>query len=96
MKPQIINRLIAFSIGLVIITMGLIFGLMIANHQVREYKRECRNYKEAACILNDICRQAIDNQDLDQPGFEDMYYDTVDNLDCYKVHIDKEFIDSLY
>ena len=47
---------------------------------------------EVACILNDICHMAMDYEfeslrDRDgihmYAGFEDLYYDTIQNLDCY-------------
>lgn len=47
---------------------------------------------EVACILNDICHMAMDYEseslrDGDgihmYAGFEDLYYDTIQNLDCY-------------
>lgn len=49
---------------------------------------------EVACILNDICHMAMDYEseslrDGDgihmYAGFEDLYYDTIQNLDCYGV-----------
>jgi hypothetical protein len=34
---------------------------------------------QAACILNDCCRNMIDNIGLEA---EEIYYDYIDNLDC--------------
>lgn len=47
---------------------------------------------EVACILNDICHMAIDYEyefrddegGLYQ-GFEELYYDVIQNLDCYGI-----------
>ena len=52
---------------------------------------------EVACILNDICHMAMDYEDEYwreavetgdfsshlYAGFEDLYYDIIQNLDCY-------------
>ena len=37
-----------------------------------------KNY-QAACVLNDCCRNMVDNLGVDA---EEIYYDYVDNLDC--------------
>lgn len=36
---------------------------------------------QAACVLSDICRLALDEPYLDAPGFEDLYWDYILNLD---------------
>ena len=36
---------------------------------------------QAACILSDICRMALDDPYLDNGGFEDLYWDYILNLD---------------
>lgn len=36
---------------------------------------------QAACVLSDICRIALDDPYLDAPGFEDLYWDYILNLD---------------
>lgn len=53
---------------------------------------------QVACVLSDICRMAMDyeseswKESLETgdefhmyAGFEDLYYDTIQNLDCYGV-----------
>ena len=37
-----------------------------------------KNY-QAACVLNDCCRNMVDNIGVDA---EEIYYDYIDNLDC--------------
>ena len=37
-----------------------------------------KNY-QAACVLNDCCRNMVDNIGADA---EEIYYDYIDNLDC--------------
>ena len=41
---------------------------------------------EAACILSDICRMQMDYHD-EYGGFEELYWETLDNLDCREYHI---------
>lgn len=39
-----------------------------------------KNY-QAACVLNNICNNMIENIGTDA---EEIYYDAIDNLDCHK------------
>ena len=41
-----------------------------------------------ACVLSDICRIALDDPNLDRPGFEDLYWDVIDNLDIENISAD--------
>lgn len=50
---------------------------------------------EAACILSDICRIYMDSHD-DNGEFEELYYDVLDNLDCYNTHLTKEELQNNY
>ena len=50
---------------------------------------------EAACILSDICRYQLDYHDEDGE-FEELYYEVLDNIDCYNVTITKEELHQNY
>lgn len=52
-------------------------------------------YRQAARILSDVCHMSLDDENLDQSGFEERYYDVLDNLDCYDLAIDKDFVEHL-
>lgn len=86
---------ITFEQALMMLVLGLIgccIGLILcfaAEHQKRV------EYEQAACMLSDICHASLDSEYLDHPGFEDRYYGMLDNLDCYNVCIDREFVESL-
>lgn len=43
------------------------------------YNEHEKDY-QAACILSDCCRNMVDNIGTDA---EEIYYDYIDNLDCY-------------
>lgn len=58
-----------------------------------EYQQHVKDY-EAACILSDICRMQLDYSESSE--FEERYFDTIDNLDCYPLHITKEEIHHNY
>lgn len=67
---------------------AILLGVSIVSYNIGRYQN-IKDY-EAACILSDICRNALDYDILDKPGFEDLYYGVLDNLDCYDSHITKE------
>lgn len=71
----------------------LLVGCMVSYHLGRQSRQ--KDY-EAACILSDICRNALDYDILDKPGFEDLYYGVLDDLDCYNTHITKEELHNNY
>ena len=50
---------------------------------------------EAACILSDICRYQLDYHDEDGE-FEELYYDVLDNLDCYGTSVTREEVHTNY
>ena len=73
----------------------LIVGCMVSYQVGRniEYSNHVKDY-EAACILSDICRMQLDYSDSSE--FEERYFDTIDNLDCFNLHITREEIHSNY
>lgn len=46
-------------------------------------------------MLSTLCKTALQHEDLDATSFEELYYDTVDNLDCHGLSIDRDFIEDL-
>ena len=63
---------------------GMLIGYSLLPQRVIIERCEVDHSKDyqAACILSDICRTALDDEDLDAAGFEDLYWDTILNLDC--------------
>ena len=71
---------------------GVIVGMAIVLHKEHTSRVQ---YEEAACVLSDVCHFSLDDEYLDAPGFEDRYYDVLDNLDCHDMHITREFVEHL-
>lgn len=60
------------------------------------YQKDLQSEKDyqAACVLNDCCRNMIDNIGVDA---EEIYYEYIDNLDCNpKLIIDQEDMKRYY
>ena len=73
----------------------LLVGCMVS-YQVGRSERTTQNRKDyqAACILSDCCRNMIDNLGVDA---EEIYYEYVDNLDCYgNIIVTKEDMKNYY
>ena len=49
--------------------------------RVQEQEKSIKDY-QAACVLNDCCRNMVDNIGVDA---EEIYYEYIDNLDCDSV-----------
>ena len=71
---------------------GVIVGLVIIIGV--EHTKHVQ-YEQAACILSDVCSFSLESDCLDLPGFEDRYYDALDNLDCHDMTIDRKFVEQL-
>ena len=46
--------------------------------RLHEQEKSIRDY-QAACVLSDVCHYMVDNIGVDA---EEIYFDTIDNLDC--------------
>jgi len=46
--------------------------------RLHEQEQSIKDY-QAACILSDVCHYMVDNIGVDA---EEIYWDTIDNLDC--------------
>lgn len=46
--------------------------------RLHEQEKSIKDY-QAACVLSDCCRNMVDNLGTDA---EEIYFDTIDNLDC--------------
>lgn len=78
-------------------SLALVIGIALCSLFSNCYSnRQATRYKEAACVLSTICKTALQHKDLDATSFEELYYDTVDNMDCYGLSIDKDFIEDLH
>ena len=69
MKKNLISAALVIMAGVA----GYSFG--ISNRDAQSEK----NY-QAACILNDACHNMMDNIGVEA---EEIYYEYIDNLDCY-------------
>lgn len=59
----------------------LFAGLIVLAYmvgRVHEHEKSVKDY-QAACVLNDVCHYMMDNIGTDA---EEIYFDTIDNLDC--------------
>ena len=54
----------------------LVLAYMVG--RVQEQTNGIKDY-QAACVLNDCCRNMVDNIGVDA---EEIYFDYIDNLDC--------------
>ena len=54
----------------------LVLAYMVG--RVHEQENGIKDY-QAACVLNDCCRNMVDNIGVDA---EEIYFDCIDNLDC--------------
>lgn len=82
------RRLALLCLSLVSVIVGLVI-IIAAEHT------KCVQYEQAACALSDVCHVALDHDDLDAIAFEEIYGDVVDNLDCYGMCIDRDFVEHL-
>lgn len=59
----------------------LVVLITILAYQLGKLNEQQKNIKDyqAACVLNDCCRNMVDNIGTDA---EEIYYDYLDNLDC--------------
>lgn len=46
--------------------------------RLHEQENSIKDY-QAACVLSDVCHNMVDNIGVDA---EEIYFDTIDNLDC--------------
>ena len=46
--------------------------------RLHEQEQSIKDY-QAACVLSDVCHYMVDNIGVDA---EEIYFDTIDNLDC--------------
>ena len=60
---------------------AILCGVSAVSYQVGRNSQENVGSKDyqAACVLSDICHYMMDNIGNDA---EEIYYDTIDNLDC--------------
>ena len=59
----------------------LVVGLMVLAYgtgRLHEQEKSIKDY-QAACVLNDCCRNMVDNIGVDA---EEIYCDYIDNLEC--------------
>ena len=88
---------ITYEQALLMLVLGLIgccVGLTII-FAAEHHKRV--QYEQAACVLSDVVRRTIGHErNLEEPICDEMYEEVIDNLDCYNVCIDKDFIENLY
>ncbi len=63
--------------GLYALYVGLIV-LAYAIGRLHEQEKSIKDY-QAACVLSDVCHYMVDNIGVDA---EEIYFDTIDNLDC--------------
>lgn len=52
--------------------------LAYAVGRLHEQEKSIKDY-QAACVLSDVCHYMVDNIGVDA---EEIYFDTIDNLDC--------------
>jgi hypothetical protein len=52
--------------------------LAYAVGRLHEQEQSIKDY-QAACVLSDVCHYMVDNIGVDA---EEIYFDTIDNLDC--------------
>lgn len=64
-------------------------GAVYSEYQVESKLNQA---EQVACILNDICHQAMDNE-IYGTEFTEEYYSWVENLDAYGVSITPEIIE---
>jgi hypothetical protein len=77
--------------------LALSIGLLLCSLCCNCYSnKQATRYKEAACVLSTICQTALQKEHLDAISFEELYYDTVDNMDCHGLSIDRDFIEDLH
>lgn len=90
------------------ITLGCIIGYSLQPTKAATQEKIYINYPHperpevltkdyvAACVLSDICRIALDHEDLDAGGFQDLYWDIVQNIDSYTDVITSEELHNNY
>ena len=59
----------------------LLLATNAVSYWAGSYNKDLQSEKDyqAACVLNDCCRNMVDNIGVDA---EEIYYDYIDNLDC--------------
>ena len=72
----------------------VLFALIVL--QDYNSSKQAKRYKEAACVLSTLSQTVLQKEDLDATSFEELYYNTVDNLDCHGLSIDRDFIEDLH
>jgi len=58
--------------------MSCLLVLAYALGRLHEQEKSIKDY-QAACVLSDVCHYMVDNIGVDA---EEIYFDTIDNLDC--------------
>ena len=67
--------------------------LAYAVGRLHEQEQSIKDY-QAACVLSDVCHYMVDNIGVDA---EEIYFDTIDNLDCDSdLRITREEIQKYY
>ena len=69
----------------------LVFSCYISYYtgKTTEYSKQSKDY-QVASIMTTCCNNMVDNLGVDA---EEIYYEYIDNLDCYNLSITKEDID---
>jgi hypothetical protein len=62
------------KLSLALLLMALSYGI----GRLQEQEKSIKDY-QAACVLNDCCRNMVDNIGVDA---EEIYFDYIDNLEC--------------
>lgn len=80
LKRDIMKNII---IGICLIVAGYIAGYYFSPTKLVVERCAVDHSKDyqAACVLSDVCRMALDSPDLTWGGFEDLYWDYILNLD---------------
>ena len=58
--------------------MSCLLVLAYALGRLHEQEKSVKDY-QSACVLSDVCHYMLDNIGVDA---EEIYFDTIDNLDC--------------
>ena len=78
---------------IMLVLIGICIGLFVC-FGTEHHKRV--QYEQAACVLADVVHSTIDHErDSNMPMCDEMYGEIVENLDCYNVTIDKNFVENL-
>lgn len=71
--------------SMILVSIGIAIGVLLTPAKTKLVVERCevdhsKDY-QAACVLSDICRIALDSPDLTWGSFEDLYWDYILNLD---------------